>query len=551
MSSAIPSERAAEPAPKRLPSFHPSSMAVGPDGVPGCTWPLPLEELLAARDRFLSDLYAWLRLQDIDRDAEAELVWLNAAPLAMDVLRLFNAWVVVERLRAVDRLPGNGDEDASLLGRLAQGRAPDPSPHSAKTFRGLPRDPAWRKALRIAKHALGSAPIRYRPRSLIRPERDIVTFTVSPLTLAHARLSDRPVVLSRFTDWMSSGDLAGRLEGRGLREEAREAVLSLVKGMFARAGAPLPAMLEASLAALLDRLTARTRVHLEELRRHGQSLPRDFWPGTGGILYNRIFARAVQRAGGRVTGHDHSSSSGWWQAPERMVNEFNSVDRFVTYGERIAEGLRRDLDASLLAKPERSPEIVGLVGAGPAIGQPAQVATLTPQSGERRRLMYVMNLYAGDFMGLWPGLPDLVAVDWQARLLQHLRKSGFEVQLKPHPESHCPPPAAFQERLAVELVEGPCEAVMPRADVLLFDYPGATCFLHALKGDRPIVLIEFPHLRLDPEARALLERRVALVPGYLDERGRASVDWAALDSALAMAPLRRDRGFVEAYFPQL
>ena len=544
-------EREPTPARNQLPALHPSDMEIGANGVPGAGWPLTLDELRASRDRFLSDLYAWIRLQSVDRDPEAELVWINAAPLTMEVMRLFNAWVVIERLRGLDRLPKARSDRNGLFDRLSQGQVPEQSILATATLRGIADDPSWRKVLRTAKYALGNAPIRYKPRRLIRPETDIVTFTVDPLTTAHAHRSDRPVVLSKFDEWLTTGDVTTEAKDRGLNDEARLAVLSLIKGLFARAGAPLTAGLERHLAEFLDLFAGRTRLYLEDLEKRRDDLPRQFWPGTGGILYNRVFARAVQKAGGEVTGHDHSSSSGWWRARERVVNELNSVDRFVTYGEKIADGLRRDLDPALLGRPNRIPEIVALTDTSPSAPCEAPAAQSSRAHEAARTVMYVMNLYAGDSMGLWPVMPDLIAVDWQIRLLRRLRRAGYQVLLKPHPESHCPVPTGFAERLDAEIVGGSCQDAMPQADLLLFDFPGATCLLHALRGRQPIVLVDFPYLELDDDARGLLEQRVALVPGHLDERGRATVDWNLLEDALAIAPQRLDRGFVDAYFPPL
>ncbi len=527
--------------------LHPHDMTIDAEGVHPCLWPMPLEELESVRDRFLLELFTWFRAQDVDRDRDVELIWLNAGAIGMEFTRLIHAWVVLQRLQERGFPLSEGQRDDGLFTNLAAGRAPTRAVYASETMAGLPADPLWRKFVRGLRYALNPGAICYRPPALISRDEDLVTFSLHALITEHARQSGRRLVVSKFADWMTTGDITHRAANGGATPTGREAVISLMRCSFAEKDCPMPDFLVQHCDAHLKRLTAWAQVYLDDVLRREKHLPKHFWSGSSGILQNRVMARAVQRAGGETTGHDHSSSSGWWSTPLRTVVELNYVDRFATYGEAIARDLRRDIEPSLLVRPDRVPEITAIArpaeGAGPRAAEPARPGT------DGRGLMYVMTAYTGNFGGLWPIMADPVAVDWQTRLLAQLDARGYDITIKPNPDSHCAPPSALQELFKVRTVEGPCETVMPEADMLLFDYPASTCFLAALRTDRPIVYIDFPFTRLNPEARALLERRVAVVRGRLDASGRAQIDWSELDAALKAAPGLMDQGFVESYFP--
>lgn len=534
--------------------FDPGRMAIGPQGVTPFYAPVGIDELHAVRDSFLTGLFAWLREQDIDRSRDAEVLWLCVPQIVMEAMRLFHAQALQRRLRGAGYvLPDNG---GSLFERIADGQENEPSIFMKVLRRGLQRDPRWRKAARALKSAYRSDGLPYRPRAFLRPARDIVTFSASDLVIAHARRESRPVFLSKFDEWLTPGSIGEDALPEGIGSTARDALIRLTDDAFKVAGESLSEALMESLARLAKSLTQRVGFYLEELRGQSASLPRQLWVGSSGIVYNRLMARAVRSAGGEVVGHDHGTGSGWWQTYYQTITELNYVDRFVTYSDAMAAGLRKSFRPDLLPSADRVCAIESIASSTAAAERRQGPApTVIDRPAERAKpgktAMYVPTAYTGDRVYLQPLLPDLVAVDWQARLFAYLRSEGYDILVKPHPESPYPIPLELQERFGFTVVEGPFEQVADQADLLVFDYLQTSCIVSALNGDRPIVLIEFPRLRLDPEARALLSKRAAIVPGGFDDEGRAEVDWEALGRAFESAALLTDNAFVERYYPTI
>lgn len=165
-------------------------------------------------------------------------------------------------------------------------------------------------------------------------------------------------------------------------------------------------------------------------------------------------------------------------------------------------------------------------------------------------LMYVATLYTGEDVHALPLMPDIVAVDWQVRLFSFLSDKGYKLSFKPHPESYTLPPEYFHKKQNVKILSGLFSDVWQEADFLLFDYPQTTAFREALHTDRPIVVFDFPRLKISNIARPLLEKRCSLVKAWFDKDGRAQVDWDDLDKAINNAKNLSDNSFVQAFFPE-
>ena len=231
-----------------------------------------------------------------------------------------------------------------------------------------------------------------------------------------------------------------------------------------------------------------------------------------------------------------------------MVTDFESCDTFVTFSEMQADSLRRTLRNDLLLLP-KAPNIIALPENDHASERPGRSAQSTRAGRTRplRTVMYPSSSYRGEKVGYAVQMPDIVALDWEARLFAHLSSWGYEVLHKPHPGSVSLPPAESVEAVGGRLITDRFENVSHLADAFIFIDPQSTPFVLIMKSDKPVVFVDFGLYEWMPEAFELLERRCRVVKGLFDEKNRAQVDWDALRSAIEDAKDLSDHSFYDSY----
>jgi len=165
-------------------------------------------------------------------------------------------------------------------------------------------------------------------------------------------------------------------------------------------------------------------------------------------------------------------------------------------------------------------------------------------------LMYVGTLYVDDFVPFTPLHPGPVLVDWEARLFSELRKLGYRVVVKPHPESKNSISAAALDRLGVRVANERFEQVYMNADALLFGQTNSSTFFGALGTDSSIVLANEALNPWQPEAERYAAERCALADTCWGPGNRLETDWSKLDAWIADATTKRSQNFYKNFFLQ-
>ena len=129
-------------------------------------------------------------------------------------------------------------------------------------------------------------------------------------------------------------------------------------------------------------------------------------------------------------------------------------------------------------------------------------------------------------------MPDIVAADWQSRLLSMLSDKGYNIFVKPHPLSKNNLPTKFFHSIGANVLNENFEDVYDLADVILYDYTLSTTFSIGLQTDREVVLVDFGYSNLPRPFWDKLDKRVARVQGWFDEKNRAQVSWTSLQDAI-------------------
>ncbi len=521
-----------------------SRMPVTRDGVRDFAWPIAAEEIPAVRDRFLAALIPFLK-REASRNRQALVLGLMIHVLG-EVLSVYKAQATIRRLKAMGRHPVVAS-DSRLLGAMLDGRVPRPSAVIGMLERGMPAVPGWRRALQLARARMRGGAICRRCPAAVDMKHDIVTVALGEMIQQHAEALGEPVSCVGFDTWFGPLSAEDRpAYGGAPSRNLVDAVIDMARDAFASQGEPLQDNSAAYLRAWIESAATFADRYLARLLARPEIVPRRLWRGTGGHVFARILSHASRELGGEVTGHDHSHGQGMFAGYSDTIIEHPFCDRFMVWTETQRKMAQRNLKPEL-AMPGAPPTIQVVPGTfRPKIVDEADAAP-APKSTPNT-IMYVGTLYNDEFAPMTPLIPDIVLVDWEARLIAQLRDWGFDVIVKPHPESRFATPAAYEDLLGARIVHGRFEDVYKQADLVLFGQPNCTPFFGALGTRQPIVVADTGMHFWQPEAAEMLARRCGVVSCGRDAESRLTTDWRALCAAISIAPTLNDDGLFRAFF---
>lgn len=531
-----------------------SQMTVDEHGIRGFAWPLGRQEVLDLRDAMTLRLTEAARGSG-DLDEDAELLSIVFGGFVNEALGLYQAHALIRRLRALSYRaivpPGT-----RYLAAVASDAPPWPSPFLDFLKRGLPRASRGVRAMlsrmRTEMRWNGPSPAIARP---CDRERDIGAIQRLPLIYRHARAVPEIV---RFYD---RGQWFGPLDGHSARHSWQatpdsvvvDRALEAVHVGFAAGNEELPGYLDSYLHDWLVQAMELSHRRLTAILALPEGLPRHLWTGNGGSVWNRILRHATRRLGGTVTGHDHGNGSGHLVSLLRTVFEFESCDTFVTFTPTQAKALQSGLRTDLLIPPN-PPEIIAAPFLRDGSSAAKRARSQRPRAGGNgaatatRTVMYPSSFYNGDRPNYNVLIPDIVALDWEARLFSHLNRWGYKVLHKPHPASVALPPAGFAQAFGGMTLLERFESVMHLADAFVFVSPQSTTFVAMLESGKPMVFVDPGLFEWVPDAYEMLRRRCRIVRGWFDDANRLQVDWDELRGAIQESGDLMDTTFFDSYY---
>lgn len=503
-------------------------------GVDGFYWPIAREEILAFRDGFLENFCDALR-QTPPSDHWGRAIALLLPHLLGEAMNLYRAHALVRRARADQRaliLAG-----ASVLTNAIWLGKKIPEGILAKQLQqGFPRPAAWRQFARVSREL---AAFRAIPRrSLARGTDGIVTIALGPAIERHARETDERVSFTRLEEWfppLTADDVSG-LDAK-LPGAWRDRVEAALAFGFTAANEVLPESMRHHIVDWATSCAHSIDRHLTRLAAQPHVLPAELWRGTGGNIWGRILSAACRQTGGRVTGHDHALGVSLFQTTHDSVVEHIACDRFMMWSKKQVELGRRNLDSRF--QVGQAPKLEALPGK--AAMSTTDVGGYS--SGLGRRLLYVGTIYTDDRLTFTPLHPAPVMVDWEMRLIGELLSSGYQVDIKPHPESVFSPPPEIT-RCGAKVVEGRAEDHFSNYDILLFSECVSTPFFNAIQTRQPMVIADTGLHKWQPEALEMLSRRCGFTSAYFGSDNRIAMDWNGLSAQIELARHRHDQTFV-------
>lgn len=525
--------------------YHPRSLVLTPAGVRDFFLPdfeRNTDEFCEVFCRRVAEL---LREEDIDRDRTAEAAWLCAIFMALDATVCFNMTQVAQACLERGLLPSMGpDPGESVLGSIARGNLP-PS-LQVRILRSHRRRPStvheWGRWI---TSSFRSAAYSRRPPALMSKSRDILCFSMTPGQAETARQEGKRLVLSVFDHWF--GNLP---DDASLPPVARPALVAnlveIAASMFAERGVAMPEHVKASLAQSFRTIAQISLFLLQTVERQARRLPREFWAGSLGSLNKRTIARVIQKEGGKIVGHDHGIGSGSLFLPPRMMIDWDFCDTFLTFSEAHVAGIQLQVDPRL--KVRRSPYSAS-VSPTPLFFPPA--ARPAAQSGVvHPRVCYLPSHYNLEYHYITPLPFDIAALDFQVRLLTHLKSAGYEVSYKPHPNCYVGVVNELLRVTGVHLETRPFEEIpLDEIGVALVGNAQSTVIRSALHMGVPMVILDTGRLSLVSNAEELLLRRAEIIALRQGDDNRFELDTGVLDAAIERSKTLRDDAFERAYYP--
>ncbi|MCB9991201.1 MAG: hypothetical protein H6867_07445 [Rhodospirillales bacterium] len=368
----------------------------------------------------------------------------------------------------------------------------------------------------------------------------------TPLITAHADQCDEDVIFCRSHRWFSEvneNDLAQAMAKRS--DAVEDDLISTVRDLYAKWDVTFLPHDEAYMRAYVRDAVASIRVHMERLAKR-DDLPRRLWTGSGGNIWDLMLRSVVFDRGGRVTGHDHGAGSGHVDMFVIGHIEFWKCHSFVTYN---------DVQVREISKAAKGwPVIDGHVPQVESVEGSRPVSILLNEKFSSpdaavKKIFLLSTIYDRDRGRSMPLYPDLTYIDWQARLIGRLKEWGYDVYLKPHPESPVMPPAFFEKEFGVKIAQAPFEEIRGQADLFLFDYTYTSVIFPALQSNTPMMIIDFEGMNWYPEAYDLAQKRCSIIQGGYDDHNRIFVDWDDVRQGIKDAVMKcNNHEFVKTYF---
>jgi hypothetical protein len=525
-------------------------MSFNEDGVRGFAWPIAQSEYRSVRDSICARLIATAR----GSEAAGELIAVLFSDIVEETLLLYQEVALLRRFALLGLQPSASRINWRTVG--GDGAARPNLPRVEVLRRGLsPRLSTSRKLvrrLRAAKATWGLNSSR-KVFSLLGSgaERTVTTQASLPLVRMHALQHDGFVHSLNPSHWFPPLKTANVSPQVIPPPSCIDDLMGAISTSFAAGGEELGLANEAYLVPGITELMGLASLRLNDLLRRPRELPEALWMGGGAGVWSRLLRHAVRSSGGTVTGHDHGAGVSHIESAYSSLFEFESSDTFVTFTEGGADSLRKHMDYQLTLNAKHV-SIISIRKGRHSSGQNTDGMAKDSALGNRpyiiKSVMYPSSFYPGGFSGHYLQVPpDIVSLDWEARLFAKLRNLGFEVLHRPHPQSAAFP-VWLAETFGGRTLTGPFEQAMDAADAYVLTSLQSSTIPGILASGKPVVYIDAAMDRLTAEAREMLGRRCAVLAGTYDGQNRLQVDWSQLHDAIERSCELTDMRFIEHYW---
>lgn len=256
---------------------------------------------------------------------------------------------------------------------------------------------------------------------------------------------------------------------------------------------------------------------------------------------NKIIALAMKRRGTKVIGFHHGNDmcNSWERATPYIEN--SHCDTFVCPTTRSAEFHAKENALAGISRLRNTVFVSAETARYRRLRERCSEDSFPEKFKTVMIIGYPMNAHrypysVGNFF--------LFQLDLELRLAQLLKRRGYQVIYKIHPERTKEASGIF-EGTVDRILPQPLESVYQQTDAFLFGCIASSTFGFTVCTNKPIFVIDIEGKDWNPEAYELLRRRCVMVPAHYDERNRLEFDEGYLLDKLGRRPEPPDFSYFE------
>lgn len=260
--------------------------------------------------------------------------------------------------------------------------------------------------------------------------------------------------------------------------------------------------------------------------------------------FHRTLAIAVRERGGKVTSFNHGGHIGLYDTYTLAFSEFSLANEFVTHTPESVKLFERIKSNHT---PFRNNKVNIISCASKEFFKMRGKYKDKPLPINIKRIMIIGYPHNQWRKPQGAATLSLMQLDFELRLIDILKKSGYYVIYKVHPDRVSEVKGIFEDK--AEVISGYFEDCLDIADVFLFGSIRTTAFPIALCTNKPIIgfVMKSEFYKPFPEPMELLKKRCNIIYTDFDERNRIIFNKAELLDALAKPPKKPNNEFLEKY----
>lgn len=237
------------------------------------------------------------------------------------------------------------------------------------------------------------------------------------------------------------------------------------------------------------------------------NVPKTFLSGTMGSPFNRLFADKVIENGGKIHVFDHGVGSGLWTShADDLEQDLDRSNYYITYGSQMIEGVKLNDNPQLRINKNNKPNF---------LIHPYENIKFRPRDK-------IKNSFETDFIlvtasasknRIMPTVlySDKILREFQLNLVKKITNFNKTISIKIHPETFDKNLINMLMDLNVPIIKNYFEKINWNNEVFIFENPQTSAFRDAVINDYPIIILNFPRLKILPNAIDYLKKRCVFI----------------------------------------